>query len=87
MICQVNKAEMPCFFVIERRIEVSLLRIKWENITTLLIALYIVIMDTKIFIREGFDFTIFGLELMATILVLLGWNYIVRITRKCFLEQ
>ena len=57
-------------------------KIKWENITTLCIAIYFIIANTSAFIKDGFNLTVFVLEVLLDLAVLYGWHYVVKNVRK-----
>lgn len=61
-----------------------MLRIKWENITSIMIAMYLIYANTMVFIQEGFDFNMFVLELLVDVLVIYSWHYVTRNVRKSF---
>lgn len=65
----------------------EILKVKWENITTILIAIFFLIANTRAFIQDGFDFNIFFLELVLDILVLFAWHYVTKNVRKAILEE
>ena len=59
-----------------------MLRIKWENITTIFIAIFFAIANTSAFIKAGFNFNVFMFEVLLDAGVLYAWHYIVKNVRK-----
>lgn len=60
----------------------QLLKVKWENITTIAIAIFFIVANTMAFIEAGFNFTVFMFELVLDAAVLFAWYYIVKNVRK-----
>lgn len=60
----------------------QLLKVKWENITTIAIAIFFIVANTLAFIEAGFNFNVFMLELVLNVAILFTWHYIVKNVRK-----
>ena len=60
----------------------QLLKVKWENITTIAIAIFFIVANTMAFIEAGFNFTVFMFELVLDVAVLFAWHYTVKNVRK-----
>lgn len=60
----------------------QLLKVKWENITTIIIAIFFIVANTLAFIEAGFNFNVFMFELVLDVAILFTWHYIVKNIRK-----
>ncbi len=60
----------------------QLLKVKWENITTIIIAIFFIVANTLAFIEAGFNFNVFMFELVLDVAVLFTWHYIIKNIRK-----
>ena len=53
-------------------------KVKWENITSILIAMYFTYANTTAFIKDGFNFTVFMFELVLDVALIYAWHYITK---------
>ena len=60
----------------------QLLKVKWENNTTIIIAIFFIVANTLAFIEAGFNFNVFMFELVLDVAVLFTWHYIIKNIRK-----
>lgn len=65
----------------------KLLKIKWENIICIGLAIFFIVANTLAFIEAGFNFTVFMFELVLDVAVLYAMHYITKNLRKSFLEE
>lgn len=64
-----------------------MLKIKWENIICIGLAIFFIAANTRAFIEAGFNFTVFMFELVLDLAVLYVGHYIIKNLRKSFLEE
>lgn len=65
----------------------NFLRIKWENIIALGTFFIVTYYNTKIFMEQGFDFGVFGCELILNAMMIYVIIYIFGNIRKEFLKK
>lgn len=64
-----------------------MLKIKWENILSILLGIFFIVENTKVFIEFGFNFNVFMFELVLDIAVIYVLHYIIKNVRKSFIEE
>lgn len=59
----------------------QLLKVKWENIITIGLAIFFIVVDTMAFVKDGFDFNVFMCELVLNLALLFATHYIIKNAR------